>query len=75
LLTCLGARWDGGLHGLAEQRSKVLFEKFPSIHLKPCLSVEFKINKGDYVCPVYKTSIRRGTLSTTGHRSPPPPPP
>lgn len=37
----------------------------PVVHIKPVLM----LSKDDprYVCPLYKTSIRAGVLSTTGH--------
>jgi dynein heavy chain len=52
---------------LCEQKPKVLFEVMPIIQLLPILSAEFKLRDGDYNAPLYKTSARRGTLSTTGH--------
>ncbi|KAI3380917.1 hypothetical protein SNEBB_002522 [Seison nebaliae] len=61
-----GARWDEIPELLAESKSKILFEKLPSIWLKPCKTGDL-VKGNDYVCPVYKTSARRGTLSTTGH--------
>ena len=61
-----GCRWDGELGMLAESQPKVLYTKFPTIHLVP--KVEKDIEMGHtYVCPVYKTLERKGTLSTTGH--------
>ena len=60
-----GARWDGGIHSIAESRPKELYVDIPPILLDPI------VNKPDaqnvYLCPVYKTLTRAGTLSTTGH--------
>ena len=47
--------------------SQVLFSAMPTIWLKPCLDTENLQQPGEYLCPTYKTSIRKGTLSTTGH--------
>ncbi|KAJ1517722.1 Dynein heavy chain 7, axonemal [Coelomomyces lativittatus] len=70
-----GARWDRELDVLAESFSTVLFDTLPVLHVLP-----FNPNKLEpssetsdspytyrYNSPVYKTSARRGTLSTTGH--------
>ncbi|OWK02684.1 hypothetical protein Celaphus_00010425, partial [Cervus elaphus hippelaphus] len=61
-----GARWDRTSGLLAEQYPKLLFDLMPIIWIKP--TVKSKILKSNaYVCPLYKTSERKGTLSTTGH--------
>ncbi|KAL0481410.1 hypothetical protein AKO1_012707 [Acrasis kona] len=65
-----GARWDGQIGQLADQLPKRLYDKMPVIWFKP---VKMEPNKQHenvdsfYLCPVYKTSERKGTLSTTGH--------
>ena len=60
-----GARWDCVEMEVGESYSKVLFDQLPIIWLKPGKSSTFK-KKEAYSCPMYKTSARRGTLSTTG---------
>ncbi|WIA31960.1 hypothetical protein OEZ86_002815 [Tetradesmus obliquus] len=61
-----GARWDGLQHQLAESRPKELFTEMPLVWLKP-QQHRAKPASGIYDCPVYKTTTRAGTLSTTGH--------
>ncbi|BBN11637.1 hypothetical protein Mp_5g13570 [Marchantia polymorpha subsp. ruderalis] len=61
-----GARWDSQAHLLTESRPKELFTDCPIIWLKP---TQHRVppTGGIYLCPVYKTLVRAGTLSTTGH--------
>ncbi|XP_035537407.1 dynein heavy chain 3, axonemal [Morone saxatilis] len=61
-----GARWDRENMVIGESLPKILFDSLPIIKLKPGEMSKF-LHENIYVCPVYKTSARRGTLSTTGH--------
>jgi dynein heavy chain len=61
-----GARWDRKRRLLEEMEPSVLYDYMPCIWLDPVLAE--KVNTANtYECPVYKTSKRAGTLSTTGH--------
>jgi dynein heavy chain, axonemal len=76
-----GARWDTGTHVIAESHPRELFVGMPYIHLSPNVKADIPLVEGIpeqytgstngtahvYMCPVYKTSLRQGTLSTTGH--------
>ena len=71
-----GANFSLERHCLEESAAKVLYNKMPMIWLIPVqLGAADKDanrrvdahNNQDYTCPVYKTSKRAGTLSTTGH--------
>uniref|UniRef100_A0A3P9PVX0 Dynein axonemal heavy chain 12 n=1 Tax=Poecilia reticulata TaxID=8081 RepID=A0A3P9PVX0_POERE len=59
-----GARWDRDSGVLAEQYPKILFDSMPIIWIQPSNTTVPDLL---YVCPLYKTSERKGTLSTTGH--------
>jgi dynein heavy chain len=65
-----GARWDKDERMLGESLLKQLTEAVPIIHVKPISPDDKKPDGREliaYDCPVYKTQMRRGTLSTTGH--------
>jgi len=59
-----GARYNRTLRILQPPRYKQMVDPLPAIHFEP---VERRLHdEADYECPLYKTSARAGTLSTTG---------
>ncbi|XP_062252615.1 dynein axonemal heavy chain 1 [Platichthys flesus] len=61
-----GARWDHEACQLTESRPKELHTKMVVIWMKPKPNRQ-PPTSGVYICPIYKTLTRAGTLSTTGH--------
>ncbi|XP_043266980.1 dynein axonemal heavy chain 6 [Venturia canescens] len=59
------ARWDSKFMILVDARKGEMNPPLPVIHINPVKSLPEKDPR--YVCPLYKTSIRAGVLSTTGH--------
>lgn len=66
-----GARWNKASQAISESNPRELFTEFPVIWLKPVQkgseTGRREKDKSLYSCPVYKTTQRAGTLSTTGH--------
>eukprot|EP00826_Nyctotherus_ovalis_P040893 TRINITY_DN4065_c0_g1_i1.p1 TRINITY_DN4065_c0_g1~~TRINITY_DN4065_c0_g1_i1.p1 ORF type:complete len:1111 (+),score=398.51 TRINITY_DN4065_c0_g1_i1:32-3364(+) len=61
-----GAKWDYEGKVLGESDPKILHVKCPTLWLIPKKSDEMSVWP-HYSCPIYRTSLRRGELSTTGH--------
>jgi dynein heavy chain, axonemal len=65
-----GSRWDRETKELGESYLKQLTDLMPVVRAVPVLQDDpdyLRMKSEAYECPVYKTSARRGTLSTTGH--------
>lgn len=61
-----GAKWDYGRASVEDSDHRVPIVQFPAIWLQP-VDVGENLEAGCFSCPLYKTSTRRGELSTTGH--------
>jgi dynein heavy chain len=61
-----GARWDEKKKMVDDSVIGKPIVEFPIIWLEPILEEELKIDKA-FHAPLYKTSVRAGELSTTGH--------
>ncbi|GFR44385.1 hypothetical protein Agub_g5605 [Astrephomene gubernaculifera] len=59
-----GARWDRTAARLDESEPGVMYAPLPVIHFKPMQ--DYEPPDTEYQCPLYKTSVRAGVLSTTG---------
>jgi len=60
-----GAAWDYQDMVICDQELGVMHVKFPVINFVPWENK--KVNPDKWPAPLYKTSVRAGTLSTTGH--------
>eukprot|EP00746_Dinoflagellata_sp_MGD_P065943 gnl/MRDRNA2_/MRDRNA2_27403_c0_seq1.p1 gnl/MRDRNA2_/MRDRNA2_27403_c0~~gnl/MRDRNA2_/MRDRNA2_27403_c0_seq1.p1 ORF type:complete len:868 (-),score=166.51 gnl/MRDRNA2_/MRDRNA2_27403_c0_seq1:73-2433(-) len=60
-----GAQWVDT--EIMESAPKVLFTAIPVIFFDPVVMSSAPAQRNQYECPTYKTSARKGVLSTTGH--------
>ena len=58
------AKWDEAHGGLCDPDVGELSPPLPALWLKPCMEIEIG---GRFDAPLYKTPVRAGVLSTTGH--------
>lgn len=59
-----GARFDREANKVVESTPGKMYDLLPAIHFKPATG--HKQAPSTYACPVYKTAVRKGVLSTTG---------
>jgi len=59
-----GARFDLSANRILDSRPGKMYDLLPTIHFIP--EVNHKQAPNTYACPVYKTAVRKGVLSTTG---------
>lgn len=57
-------KWDSTRGGLCDPDIGELSPRLPALWLKPCMELDVRHR---YEAPLYKTPVRAGVLSTTGH--------
>jgi dynein heavy chain len=62
-----GARWDREKQVIWDSKHKEMYDTMPVVHFVP--TQNFVRNPADYECPLYKTAVRAGVLTTTGASS------
>ena len=63
----VGARWNREKMMIWDSYHKIMDDTMPVVHFVP--TQNFKRNADDYECPLYKTAVRAGVLTTTGASS------
>jgi len=63
----VGARWNREKQFIWDSLHKQMDDTMPVVHFVP--TQNFVRNKADYECPLYKTAVRAGVLTTTGASS------
>ena len=58
------SRWDDANMVITEPRPGEMNPQMPVMVMEP--EMNFTPDATDYICPLYKTGLRAGTLSTTG---------
>jgi len=61
-----GCRWNSEKFLLEESENKILYTTCPMFHFIPIKTDDIAVTQS-YMAPIYKTSIRKGILATTGH--------
>jgi dynein heavy chain len=61
-----GCKWNGPMFSLDESDPKILYSPCPMVWFRPSKPEDFK-KLQTYDTPIYKTSLRKGVLMTTGH--------
>lgn len=61
-----GCAWSASRNTLEDSAPKVPIAEFPVMWLQP-VDISENLTQGCFECPLYKTSVRKGELSTTGH--------
>ncbi len=61
-----GARWDESKNEITENAETEIFNELPLMKVVPSVEPREQASH-TYEAPLYKTTVRRGVLSTTGH--------
>ncbi|WAR29551.1 DYH6-like protein, partial [Mya arenaria] len=58
-------RWDMEAMTMVDSLKGEMQGELPMLHMQP--EMDFEPDPANYMAPLYKTALRAGTLSTTGH--------